>query len=215
MHVVIWSGQSGTLFDTASGHSLRLFAGRCPRDHLCHQEVEGVSRSLPQPDKPVSRVEILLTALGIDPPSFLTFVEWALSQQLVASLAATESLRTPEFFARRDALRAFRDVLRARTGRAWSELDLERLFNAVKRLLGHHQREPLAYGDYLKLLWTVPHACAKCGREPPDVTLHVDHIVPVVLGGRSKRDNIQFLCQRCNLTKAAKVEGGQPWLDLT
>jgi hypothetical protein len=47
--------------------------------------------------------------------------------------------------------------------------------------------------------------CACCG-----VTLgdrygkHLDHIMPIVLGGRNSIDNLQWLCQFCNLSKNAK-----------
>ncbi len=47
--------------------------------------------------------------------------------------------------------------------------------------------------------------CRMCGASPakdPDVTLHVDHIVPVSRGGPTTLDNLQTLCAACNLGKA-------------
>lgn len=43
--------------------------------------------------------------------------------------------------------------------------------------------------------------CAECR-----ITLgphHVDHIVPLVLGGANSKDNLQLLCPKCNLIKRA------------
>lgn len=49
--------------------------------------------------------------------------------------------------------------------------------------------------------------CVICGRSPatdPSVTLHVDHIVPYSLGGETILDNLQTLCEECNLGKSNK-----------
>jgi 5-methylcytosine-specific restriction endonuclease McrA len=64
----------------------------------------------------------------------------------------------------------------------------------------------------LRLLWNTPHVCAKCGRRPPQIKLHVDHVFPASRGGSSKYDNLQFLCADCNLTKSTKLEQEALWL---
>lgn len=164
----------------------------------------------------IYRVDLLLKALGIESSSFWEFVEWALSEQIVRSLAqAVEKSNDKQYFAKPDSLRQFRNLLRNRTGTGrWNEQDLELVYQAVKMKFENHYREPLQYGEYLRLLWTVPHCCTQCGKEPPEIKLHVDHIVPASLGGRSKRHNIQFLCEDCNLRKSNKLQEGKPWLQL-
>lgn len=47
-------------------------------------------------------------------------------------------------------------------------------------------------------------ACRYCGAQPPDVTLVVDHIVPVAAGGQTTIDNLNTACETCNQGKAAK-----------
>lgn len=47
--------------------------------------------------------------------------------------------------------------------------------------------------------------CQICGASPAmqaGVLLHVDHIVPVAKGGQATMDNLQTLCQKCNLGKS-------------
>jgi hypothetical protein len=47
--------------------------------------------------------------------------------------------------------------------------------------------------------------CVLCGRSPANelgVVLHLDHVHPFSLGGESTVDNLQTLCQACNLGKS-------------
>jgi len=46
-------------------------------------------------------------------------------------------------------------------------------------------------------------ACKVCGRTPPEVKLHVDHVVPVALGGGNEPSNLQTLCSDCNGGKSS------------
>lgn len=50
--------------------------------------------------------------------------------------------------------------------------------------------------------------CQICGRSAQDegVILHVDHIIPISKGGKTEWDNLQTLCQDCNLGKSNKIE---------
>jgi 5-methylcytosine-specific restriction endonuclease McrA len=121
---------------------------------------------------------------------------------------------TADFFARPDSLKQFRDYLSWRTSRQWSIEDLDALFARVKLDSQRHYREPVPYGEYLKLLWQAPLECARCKRRPPEVMLHVDHILPASRGGPSKRNNLQFLCSQDNLRKSNKREVGDQWLNL-
>ena len=45
--------------------------------------------------------------------------------------------------------------------------------------------------------------CRACGRSAPEVKLHVDHVVPEALGGRTEASNLQTLCADCNSGKSA------------
>jgi len=159
------------------------------------------------------RIEILLSCIGIDEISFLNFLEWALNEQLLNTIIQNFN-NEDEFFAQKDALKKFRKLLRDKTQKNWSVDDLNKLYDSVKNKIQKHYREKISYGEYLKLLWNKPHKCACCSKTPPDVKLHIDHIRPVSLGGKSKFSNLQFLCSNCNLKKSNKLIGGKPWLKL-
>lgn len=51
-------------------------------------------------------------------------------------------------------------------------------------------------------------ACCYCGRRPPEITLEIDHIVPVAAGGATTHDNLQAACRDCNSGKAARLIPG-------
>lgn len=46
--------------------------------------------------------------------------------------------------------------------------------------------------------------CTYCGAHPPQVILHVDHIVPVAEGGANDMDNYTTSCDRCNMGKGPR-----------
>lgn len=48
--------------------------------------------------------------------------------------------------------------------------------------------------------------CVACGVKSTEAMLHVDHIVPVSLGGKTEPGNLQALCYKCNTQKRNKDE---------
>ncbi|MDT3728744.1 HNH endonuclease [Streptomyces sp. DSM 41972] len=56
-----------------------------------------------------------------------------------------------------------------------------------------------------KLLQRAGFKCESCGRSPatePGVILHIDHILPYSKGGETIEENLQVLCEACNLGKS-------------
>ncbi len=61
---------------------------------------------------------------------------------------------------------------------------------------GRHTRQ-----EWLDLCKRYDYRCLACRQQEPQITLTVDHIVPVVSGGRNDIANIQPLCYQCNNKK--------------
>lgn len=47
--------------------------------------------------------------------------------------------------------------------------------------------------------------CQECSKSKKETILHCDHILPVSQGGMDEMDNLQTLCQACNLAKSNKM----------
>lgn len=90
--------------------------------------------------------------------------------------------------------------------RAWAEANKERRAanernrNARKRAsVGTHTAE-----DVAKLMRLQRGRCAACRLSLRASGHHVDHVVPLALGGGNGPDNLQLLCPKCNLKKRAR-----------
>lgn len=67
------------------------------------------------------------------------------------------------------------------------------------------EREKMTAGLRYDILKRDGYKCKICGRSAEDgVKLHVDHIVPIAKGGKTIEENLQTLCQDCNLGKGTK-----------
>lgn len=47
------------------------------------------------------------------------------------------------------------------------------------------------------------HTCQYCGAKAPDAVLHIDHVMPVALGGTDLPGNLVTACRECNSGKAS------------
>lgn len=72
-----------------------------------------------------------------------------------------------------------------------------------------HKRKALKRGNggsYTAAEWKAIKAaqdyrCLACGVQEPAITLTVDHVLPLSMGGRNDAANLQALCLACNLRK--------------
>ncbi len=49
------------------------------------------------------------------------------------------------------------------------------------------------------------HTCQYCGQKPPTQHLTMDHVTPVVKGGKKTWDNIVTACRPCNIKKGGRT----------
>ena len=75
------------------------------------------------------------------------------------------------------------------------------LIDMLERFGDRKKRKPMNKKLAQSVLHRFNFTCVKCGGKDD---LQVDHIVPVSKGGKDKMENLQILCQPCNLKKGTK-----------
>ncbi len=63
------------------------------------------------------------------------------------------------------------------------------------------KRQAISYRLRFDVLKRDGFACRYCGQRPPDVVLHLDHVVPVSRGGTDEMANLCACCPACNQGK--------------
>ena len=92
--------------------------------------------------------------------------------------------------------------------------NVKELYYKVKEITGvkesyeyHKKMERLKMTDSLRydILRRDDYRCQICGITAKEgAKLHVDHIMPIAKGGKTTPDNLQTLCDRCNMGKSDK-----------
>ena len=92
-------------------------------------------------------------------------------------------------------------------GRAWREenRDLVRLSNRNRRKKVRDAGGTHDIKDIKRILKLQKRTCAACYTKFKGDEYHVDHIVPLALGGSNWASNLQMLCPTCNMSKGAKA----------
>ncbi len=66
------------------------------------------------------------------------------------------------------------------------------------------ETDPVPESSRYQVLKAANGKCVLCGASAATAVLHVDHIVPRSKGGTNDLDNLQCLCEQCNLGKSNK-----------
>jgi hypothetical protein len=76
-------------------------------------------------------------------------------------------------------------------------------YEALGRFTSDAQRRQTIPADVRRVVWTRDGgACVRCGARQ---NLHYDHIIPFAKGGANCAENLQVLCQPCNLRKSDSI----------
>lgn len=62
-------------------------------------------------------------------------------------------------------------------------------------------RKGICLKDRYSILKRDGFKCTLCGKTANDTILMIDHVIPVVRGGKNDLDNLRTLCRECNLGK--------------
>lgn len=81
--------------------------------------------------------------------------------------------------------------------------------------LNYRKRKLGATGEFSALQWKemkilYAFKCLRCKKREPEISLTLDHIVPLSKGGSHTKDNIQPLCGPCNSAKSTRSTDYRP-----
>lgn len=82
--------------------------------------------------------------------------------------------------------------------------DRARMHNKIRRARKRANGGKLSIGLIGKIMILQRRKCACCYADLSVNIYHLDHIMPLALGGKNEDYNIQLLCPACNLSKHAK-----------
>lgn len=58
----------------------------------------------------------------------------------------------------------------------------------------------------LREIANVSYNCPYCGEHLTGANMHIDHVIPLSKGGTNTDNNVQLLCNVCNLAKSSMTE---------
>lgn len=137
-----------------------------------------------------------------DPEKGRTRVKkWALSNPVLKKkyYEAVGKYKNKEY---REANRAELKAYYAR----WQKENKDRVYASIhkRRALKKKSNGAHTAADITEILKAQQHLCPYCTVSLKRIKRHIDHILPLKLGGSNNKDNIQILCVPCNLSKGAK-----------
>jgi 5-methylcytosine-specific restriction endonuclease McrA len=108
--------------------------------------------------------------------------------------------------------KAYREANKEQTTlkiKVWRQLNPERIIihTNKRRALKRNSEGTYTHTDINILLLTQDSKCVYCKTDliiTGKGKYHVDHIMPLFLGGSNYPENLQLLCQTCNLSKGSK-----------
>ena len=76
-------------------------------------------------------------------------------------------------------------------------------YEAVEKVVREGPTRQTIPDDVKLLVWARDGgSCVRCGSK---LKLHFDHVIPFSQGGADTADNLQLLCQTCNLSKSDRI----------
>jgi hypothetical protein len=152
----------------------------------------------------------LLDQVGVDAGLLAHEVYWALGEVRITRVTPTVDQfliwkRKP------DGLDDFWAHVRGRLNSDIQPEEVRDLWECVDLTLNARKRKPLGWQECLALAVSSEARCEQCGKEPPEVALEIDHILPVSRGGDNSHLNLRFLCRRCNRSRGNRFRWADVW----
>lgn len=129
-----------------------------------------------------SEVMRLSKQLGLDLDLLFHEVYWALGEERINKVTPTyDRFRTWE--RQKDGLDRLWEFANGTLCTVLSADEVLDIWDCIDLTLNARKRRAFTFQDYLLLAVRSEQKCELCERQPPEVTLEIDHILPVSKGG--------------------------------
>ena len=199
----------------ARGYSRRKYHSMTPADRVARN---AYSRDYRRERSPTWHLNQARKQWAAAHPELAALIERELQRAMVAAWFQRR-LRKPGVRQQRSAAAAgwrirnrskYRKYLRA-----WKRANPERMAVYDARRVAHIvgvEQDPAVEAFYLMVRTAPRLRCYLCGRIVPKKKRHVDHVVPLSLGGLHAVENLACACASCNLAKKDKPPGAMGFL---
>ena len=170
------------------------------------------NRKTVSPPQLEAQIEALALQLGLDINLVLHEIIWALGEARIDSVTpSVEQFR--KWSRQSDGLHKFWSFANETLGTVIAEDDVRDIWQCVELTFSKRRRKSFSFQDYLMIAVRSEQKCNICGKSPPDVTLEIDHILPVSKGGTDNALNLRFLCLHHNRSRGNRFRWADVWRD--
>ena len=155
-------------------------------------------------------IEKLTTQLGLDPNLFLHEIHWILEEERINKITPTLE-QFQDWNRQKDGLNQFWKYANSILCIELTAEEAQYIWNCIDLTLNTRQRKIFTFEDYLTIAIRSEQKCELCGKQPPEVTLEIDHILPVSKGGTNSTFNLRFLCQHHNRSRGNRFRWSDIW----
>ncbi len=154
-----------------------------------------------------------MSQLGLDINLLMHEIKWALGEERINRLTpGYDQFR--EWTRQRDGLYQFWGFANRKLGVELRQDEVEDIWDCIHLTLSARRRKVLTFQDYLMIAIRSDQKCAFCYKRPPEVSLEIDHILPVSRGGSDLALNLRFLCQLHNRSRGNRFRWADVWRNL-
>jgi 5-methylcytosine-specific restriction endonuclease McrA len=164
-----------------------------------------------KPNSSVTKeIEEIAEQLGLDITLLRNEILWALGEERINRATPTyEQFR--KWCRQRDGLRKFWAFANSRLEAKVAQDEILDIWHCIDLTLNARKRRAFTFQEYLMIAVRSDQKCEICGKRPPEVTLEIDHILPVSKGGTELVFNLRFLCQYHNRARGNRFRWADIW----
>lgn len=139
---------------------------------------------------------------------------WALGEERI-NRVTPEPTQFHEWRRQKDGLFKFWGYANSKLAVPLSADEVHDIWDCIDLTLTKRVRRAFTFQDYLIIAVRADQKCYICNRRPPEVALHIDHILPVSRGGTDAHFNLRFLCQFHNISRGNRFRWADVWRIVT